>query len=81
MRIKRTHLTHEERCIIFGLKASNFSLRRIAKQIGVSVSTISREFARNTYRGSYKPKQASIYITIDAKRNHQEHSRHISELR
>jgi len=25
MRIKRTHLTHEERCIIFGLKASNLS--------------------------------------------------------
>jgi len=55
MRIKNAHLTQEERCMIFGLKASNFSLRAIALKLGVNVSTISRELARNSKRRVYRP--------------------------
>ena len=52
MRLQRTHLTLDERCLIFGLKSSNFSLRGIAKQLSVNVSTISRELARNSSNDS-----------------------------
>lgn len=50
---KYTHLTQEQRCMIFGLKASKNSLRQIAKAIGVNVSTVSRELRRNSKQGVY----------------------------
>jgi len=56
MRLKSTHLTLNERCLIFGLKSSNFSLRRIARQLSVNVSTVSRELSRNSDScGNYSP--------------------------
>lgn len=58
MRKKGSHLTLDERCIIFGLKSSNFSLGQIAKQIGVDRSVISREIKRNSKNGIYKPANA-----------------------
>ena len=56
-----THLTLDKRCQIYGLKASNFSLRSIAKEIAVNVSTVSRELHRNSSLAGYEPYAAEIY--------------------
>ena len=55
-----THLTQGQRCQIYGLKASNFSYREIAKEISVDVSTISRELLRNGVDGHYEPYAADL---------------------
>ncbi len=55
---KYTHLTLEERCIIYGLKSNNNSIRKIAKELNVSPSTVSRELKRNKRTGGYKPNLA-----------------------
>jgi transposase, IS30 family len=55
---KYTHLTLEQRCIIFGLKSNNSSIRQIAKQLNVSPSTVSRELKRNCKNNSYNPTKA-----------------------
>ena len=52
------HLTIEERETIFFLKAKGYSLRKIAKDICRSPSTVSRELARNASSGSYSPTYA-----------------------
>lgn len=57
-----THLTQSQRCIIFGLKASNYSLRTIAKEIAVAPSTVSRELIRNSSsNGLYEPYEADVF--------------------
>ncbi|MGV2432416.1 MAG UNVERIFIED_CONTAM: IS30 family transposase [Rickettsiaceae bacterium] len=55
---KYTHLTLEERCIIYGLKSNNYSIRSIAQHLDVSPSTISRELKRNRRTGGYRPNLA-----------------------
>ena len=55
-----THLTQWQRCLIFILKASNFSLRSIAKEIAVNVSTVSRELSRNMFKEGYDPSYAEL---------------------
>jgi transposase, IS30 family len=55
-----THLTQGQRCLIYGLKASSFSLRSIAKEIAVNVSTVSRELSRNSSKEGYNPNHAEI---------------------
>jgi len=56
MGIKHKHLTLEQRCIIFGLKASGLSHRSIAKELGISTSTVTRELVRNSNNaGTYDP--------------------------
>lgn len=45
------HLKPEERGVIDALKARNESMRAIARVLGRSASTISRELGRNGYRG------------------------------
>ena len=55
---KYTHLTLEARCIIYGLKSNNYTIRSIAKHLNVSPSTISRELKRNKRPGGYKPNWA-----------------------
>ena len=47
------HVTPDVRSQIFVLKANNFSLRTIAKNVGFNVSTISREIARNKEGNDY----------------------------
>ena len=42
------HLTTPERCQIYALKASGYSLRAIAREMSRSHSTISRELRRNS---------------------------------
>lgn len=54
------HVTLEERSQISGLKSTGISLRKIAKIIGKSVSTISREISRNSSGVGYLPSDANI---------------------
>jgi len=51
-------LTYEQRCQIYTLKKRGDSQRTIAKEIGVSQSTISRELLRNSGDRGYRYKQA-----------------------
>lgn len=51
-------LTYEERCQIYALNKSQMSQNKIAKQLNVSQSTISREFSRKTGFRGYRIKLA-----------------------
>jgi IS30 family transposase len=51
-------LTYEQRCQIYALSKTGMSQNKIAKQLNVSQSTISREFFRNTGKRGYRFKQA-----------------------
>ena len=51
-------LTSEQRYQIFGLKKVGLNQSRIADEVGVNKSTISREFRRNKGRRGWHPKQA-----------------------
>ncbi len=48
------HLTLKQRCQIFELKAIGLLQFQIAKKIGISPSTISREFKRNSGESGYE---------------------------
>ena len=52
------NLTFEKRCQLEILKKEGLSLRKIAKRIGVSHSTISREIRRNGSRTNYRAVKA-----------------------
>ncbi|WP_419020577.1 IS30 family transposase [Eubacterium callanderi] len=52
------HLTPSEREKIYLLYAQNYSLSFIANSIGRNKSTVSRELARNSNKGSYSPSAA-----------------------
>ncbi|WP_410173089.1 helix-turn-helix domain-containing protein, partial [Desulfovibrio desulfuricans] len=52
------HLARAERYYICQAVKSGTSLRAIAKAIGRSVSTVSRELARNTGARGYRYRQA-----------------------
>ena len=54
-------LTYEQRCQIYALKKIGMSQNKIAKQLNVSQSTISREFSRNTGKRGYRIKQAQSF--------------------
>lgn len=51
-------LTSEQRYQISGLKKAGFNQSRIAEEVGVNKSTISRELRRNKGRRGWYPKQA-----------------------
>ncbi|MFT6779345.1 MAG: IS30 family transposase [Paraglaciecola sp.] len=53
-------LTYEQRCQIYALSKTGMSQNKIAKQLKVSQSTISREFSRNTGKRGYRFKQAQL---------------------
>lgn len=55
------HVTRDLRCQIYALKSNKSSLRSIAKQIGVHVSTVSREIKRNSGKRGYRYQQADQY--------------------
>ena len=52
------HVTRDERCQIFSLKSTGLSLSKIAAKLKRSVSTLSREVARNTAGDHYEFEQA-----------------------
>jgi IS30 family transposase len=51
-------LTSELRYQIYGLKQAGLNQTKIAEKVGVSKSTISREFSRNKGQRGWRPKQA-----------------------
>jgi len=54
------HVTRDIRCQIYALKSTGQSLRMIALSVGVHVSTVSREIARNTGGCGYRFNQADV---------------------
>ena len=52
------HLTYDQRCQICTLKTRGDSLSKIASEVGVDRSTISREIGRNARRRGYRFKRA-----------------------
>ena len=61
------HLTRDERCQIYALRKRGVSVRGIARDLGCSPSTISREIRRNSGRRGYRFKQAD---QLACKRRH-----------
>jgi IS30 family transposase len=70
------HLTQDERCQIYALKKRGFSQGEIAKDIGASQGTVSRELARNKGKRGYRFKQASVF----ASRRCSAGNRHVTAL-
>lgn len=60
---KYTQLTESQRYQIYVLKKAEHNQTQIAQLLGVSKSTISREFKRNTGQRGYRPKQAHSKAT------------------
>ena len=52
------HLTYDIRCQIYALKRSGLSQNKIAKQLGVDQSTVSKELCRNSGGRGYRYRQA-----------------------
>jgi IS30 family transposase len=64
-------LTYAQRCQIYALKKIGMSQNKIAKQLNVSQSTLSREFARNTGKRGYRinqAQQATVKRRIEARK-------------
>ena len=57
-------LTYELRCQIYALNKTGMSQNKIARQLNVSQSTISRELLRNTGKRDYRIKQAQTSTDI-----------------
>jgi len=57
------HVTRDQRCQIYALRARKCSMRSIAEQLGVNPSTISREIRRNKGRRGYRINQADRKAT------------------
>lgn len=53
-------LTYEQRCQIYALNKTGMSQNKIANQLGIAQSTISRELSRNTGKRGYRIKQAQV---------------------
>ena len=61
------HFTMFEREKILFFRAQNKSIRFIAKELGRSPSSVSRELKRNSVNNDYSPSQAEKKIGKDAK--------------
>ena len=71
-------ITLEERYAIMGLKKSRYSIRAIARELGRSPSTISRELRRNVRpSGRYSPDVAHSYTV--ARRRRSRRNTHFSD--
>lgn len=57
------HLTHDQRCQIYTLKATKLSQAAIAKVLNITPSTLSRELKRNAGKRGYRYKQAHELAT------------------
>ena len=75
-----TQLTQEERAQIYILRQQGFSIRKIAKILHRSPSTISREIRRNMGAKGYRPKQAQR-LADERRHNAHKHIRFTPELK
>lgn len=66
------HLTTASRCQIYALQSTGMQQKAIAKHLGVSASTVSRELKRNAGKRGYRYKQAD---TKAVERRHQASTR------
>jgi IS30 family transposase len=66
--MKYKQLTENERYQIYSLKKAGHAQQQIAKLIGRSASTISRELRRNSGKRNYRPKQAH-QLALDRRRS------------
>ncbi|OGT60927.1 MAG: hypothetical protein A3E85_03200 [Gammaproteobacteria bacterium RIFCSPHIGHO2_12_FULL_45_12] len=60
------HLTEEERHQIDDLKREGFNQKQIAKKIGRSPSTLSRELRHNKGERGWRPRQAQHKAVMKA---------------
>ncbi|MDT8335368.1 MAG: helix-turn-helix domain-containing protein, partial [Desulfurivibrionaceae bacterium] len=58
-----TQLTIEQRYQIFGLKKAGFNQSKIASDLNVHKSTVSRELSRNKGLRGWRPGQAQKKVT------------------
>jgi IS30 family transposase len=61
--ISSRYLSQEERIEIADLNHAGLSIRKIAAEIGRAPSTVSRELARNSTKGGYRPFEAHCTAT------------------
>ena len=61
-------VTEEERRVIYFMRQEGDGIRRIARRLGRSASTVSRELRRNKGRKGYRHKQADARAQARAKR-------------
>ena len=74
------HLSYDDRVQIYILREESYSMRRIAKLLGVHPSTVSREIPRNTGQRGYRPKQAHS-LAVKWKRESRKHIRFTEALK
>ena len=78
--MKYKQLTYEQRVEIYALLKAGLNQAKIAKLIGVSKSTVSREIKRNTGLKGYRPKQAN-QRALERRQNADKHVRFTDEVK
>jgi len=73
-------LSYEQRIEIYALLKAGLNQTKIAKMIGVSKSTVSREIKRNTGLKGYRPRQAN-QRALERRRNADKHVRFTNEVK
>ena len=64
-----TRMTEGKRNQLYAFKQAGFGVRRAARELGVSPSTVSRELSRNTGQRGYRPRQAQEMAAGRARRS------------
>ena len=67
------HLTHDQRCQIYILNATDLSQAAMARRLGIHPSTLSRELKRNKGKQCYRYKQADTFATERRQRASHKH--------
>lgn len=78
--MKYKQLTYEQRVEIYALLKAGLNQTKIARLIGVSKSTVSREITRNTGLKGYRPKQAN-QRALERRQNADKHVRFTDEVK
>ncbi len=78
--MKYKQLSYEQRVEIYALLKAGLNQTKIAKLIGVSMSTASREITRNTGLKGYRPKQAN-QRALERRQNADKHVRFTDEVK
>lgn len=78
--MKYRQLTYEQRVELYALLKADHNQTQIAKIIGVSKSTVSREIKRNTGLKGYRPKQANQQA-LDRRQHAEKHVRFTEEVK